>query len=167
MSFAFFKMPYRVDHCTGQFKLVDSHLDFAIHSTIHHHPASLTGYADNIGIGSPTFRANLDVPGHVPIDEKLLVACDAQPILSKIARGFNPSGFVSGQSVIERNVPEGPIDKWFDIRIHECEVRHNNFAYPIDNVNGQVLVNNSHYQFQNLSGTNNNCLLYTSPSPRD
>ena len=69
MSFAFFKMPYRVDHCTGQFKLVDSHLDFSIHSTIHQHPASLTGFADNIGIGSPTFRANLDVPGNVPIDE--------------------------------------------------------------------------------------------------
>ena len=159
MSFAFFKMPYRVDHCTGQFKLIDTHLDFSIHSTIHQHPASLTGVADNIGIGSPTFRVNLDVPGEVPIDEKLLIACDAQPTLSRIVRSFNPSGFVSGRSIIERHVPDGQVDKWFDIRIHECKVRHSKFAYPIDNVNGQVLVNNSHYQFKNLSGTNNNATV--------
>ena len=159
MSFAFFKMPYRVDHCTGQFKLADSHLDFSIHSTIHQHPASLTGFADNIGIGSPTFRANLDVPGNVPIDEKLLVACDANPTLSKIVRSFNPSGFVSGQSVLERNAPDGLIDKWFDIRFHKCEVRHNKFAYPIHNVNGQVLVDNSNYQFQNLTGNSNNATV--------
>lgn len=155
MSFSFIKMPYQVDHCTGQLELNNSHLDISIHSTIHRQPVSLTGFADNIGIGSPSYRVNLNVPGNVPIDEKLLTSTDANPTLSRIVRSFNPDGFVNGRGIIERRVPDGPIDKWFDIRVNECNVRHRNFPYPIHHVNGQILVNNSNYQFKNLSGTNN------------
>ena len=155
MSFSFIKMPYQVDHCTGMLELNDSHLEISIDSTINRQPVNLTGFADNIGIGSPSYRINLNVPGSVPVDEKLLTSTDANPTLSRIVRSFNPDGFVNGRGIIERRVPDGPIDKRFDIRINECNIRHQNFPYPFHHVNGQILVNNSDYQFKNLSGTNN------------
>ena len=156
MSFAFIKMPYRFDHCTGEIKLNGSHCDFSIDSSVHRQPVNLAGYADNIGIGSPSYRINLSVPGDVPIDEKLLASTDVNPNLSRVIRSFRPSGFVKGRGVIERLVPNGPINKWFDIRINECSVTHVKFPYPIHHVRGQILVNNSNYKFQNLFGHNNN-----------
>ena len=155
MSFAFIKMPYRFDHCTGEIKLTDSHCDFSIHSAIDRQPVSMSGYADNIGIGSPSYRVNLNVPGNVPVDEKLLASTEAQPTLSRVIRSFRPTGFVKGRGVIERTVPDGPINKWFDIRVDECSVNHTKFAYPIHHVSGQILVNNLDFKFQNLTGSNN------------
>ena len=160
MSFAFIRMPYRVDGCTGRVELKDSHCDFSVQSTIHSQPASLSGYADNIGTGPPTYRVNLDVQGDIPIDEKLLNSTTAQPALSKVIHAFSPSGFVSGRGVVERATPGGPVNKWFDIRLKECNVQHDSFAYPIHHVSGQVLVNNSNFEFKNLKGKNNNGLVY-------
>ena len=160
MSFAFDKMPYRVDHCTGIVELTGSHCDFSVKSTIHNQPVSLTGYADNIDVNStPSYRVNLNVPGNIPIDEKLLASTNAQPMLAKVIHAFNPTGFVNGRGVIERATPSSPVNKWFDIRVNECNVRHDNFTYPIHNVSGQVLVNNSTYEFKNLQGRNNSGLV--------
>ena len=159
MSFAFERMPYRVNHCTGKVQLDGSHCDFSIQSTIHSQPASLSGYADNIGTGEPSYRVNLNVPGNIPIDEKLLASTNAQPTLSKVIHAFNPSGFVSGRGVIERALPGGPVNKRFDIHMNECSVQHESFAYPIHHISGQVLVNNSDYEFKNLQGRNNTGLV--------
>ena len=159
MSFAFERMPYRVDHCTGRVELDGTHCDYSLQTTIHNQPASLTGYADNIGPGTPSYRVNLDVPGNVPIDEKLLDAIAAQPVLSKVLQAFNPSGFVRGRGVIERATPDSPVNKWFDIRLNECSVQHENFPYPIHYVSGQVLTNNSNFEFKNLQGSNNDGLV--------
>jgi len=160
MSFAFERMPYRFDHCTGKIELVDAHCDFAIHSTVYNKPASLTGYADHIGSGGrPSYRVKLNVPDDVPIDDKLLTSLTAQPALSKVIHAFNPSGFVSGNGVIERATPESPVTKWFDIRLNECSVQHNNFTYPIHHISGQVLVNNSNLEFKELLGSNHNGLV--------
>ena len=156
MSFSFIKMPYRVDHCTGKVFLTDEHCDFSLESTINDQAVGLTGYADKMMGHGVTYRINLDVPANVPLDEKLLTATDAAPKLSRVIRAFNPRGFVSGRGVIERSIPQGPVNKWFDIRLNSCSVRHNNFPYPIRNVGGQVLVNNSNYEFKNLFGNNSN-----------
>lgn len=160
LSFAFEKMPYQVDHCTGKIELIGTHCDFSIQSTIHNQPVSITGYADNIGIGStPSYRLNLKVPSNIPIDEKLLTSIKAQPVLSKVVQAFNPSGFLNGSCIIERATPESPINKWFDIRLNECSIKHKNFPYPIHHVSGQVLVNNLNFEFRNLLGRNNNGLV--------
>ena len=160
MSFAFERLPYRVDHCTGKVQLDGSHCDFLVQSTIHNQSASISGYADNITFGgTPSYRVNLNVPGNIPIDEKLLNSTAAQPTLAKVIHAFNPSGFVSGRGVIERATPESPVQRWFDIRLKECNVRHDNFAYPIHHVGGQVIVNNSDFEFRNLRGNNSNGLV--------
>jgi hypothetical protein len=155
MSFSFIRMPYRVDHCTGQVKLVNDRCDFVLRSKIENQPVGLHGFANNLGPGLlPTYQVNLQVPGSVRIDEKLLTAADAQPKLAEVVRAFNPTGRVGGSGTIERRKPLGPIEKRFELRLSDCNIRHKNFDYPIYNVAGNVSVKNSSYVFKNLSGNN-------------
>ena len=159
MSFSFIRMPYKVDRCKGKIQLNGSHCDFLIETAIHNQPASLSGYADNVGLGTPSYRINLDVPGNIPIDKKLLDSTSAQPALAKVIHAFNPRGFVHGRGVIERVTPDNPVNKSFDIRFNECSVQHDNFPYPIQHIRGQALVHNMDCQFINLQGSNNNGLV--------
>ena len=155
MSFSFIRTPYKIDRCKGKMRLSGSDCEFSIESAIHNQPVSLNGHASNIGFGPPSYRINLNVPGNIPIDEKLLHSASTQPALEKVLREFNPRGFVQGRGVIERATPTSPVNKTFDIRFNECSVQHNNFPYPIHHVSGQALVQNMNCQFNNLQGSNN------------
>lgn len=160
MSFSFIRMPYRVDHCSGRVDLVDDHCDFVVRSAIDNQRVGIHGFANNIGADlSPTYQVNLEVPGSVRIDEKLLTAADAQPTLAKIVRAFNSAGRIGGRGTIERRAPLGPIDKRFELHLSDCNIRHDHFDYPIYNVRGEVSVRNSNYTFKNLSGNNSTGLV--------
>lgn len=158
MSFSFVKMPYRVDHCVGIVNWVDDRCDFDIRSKVGEQPVRLHGFADNIG-RQPTFQANMQVPGTLPIDQKMFDAIAAQPKLSNVIRAFDPAGRVGGMGTLERREPGGEVSKTFDIRLVSCEVRHNSFAYPIYNIDGLVEIRNDKYSFKELRGNNSSGIV--------
>lgn len=153
MSFEYFKMPYRVDHCTGRVEIKDDHCGFKVQSIVGQQPCELKGFAQGVG-KSPTYEVNISVPGTIPIDRKLLRAIDGQPKLSKVIRAFQPTGHVSGIGKIEKRVPGGNAVKSFDVRLKQCSIRHDNFDYPIHNVSGLVQARDDRFTFSNLTGIN-------------
>ena len=153
MSFSFFKMPYRVNHCAGQVNCVDDDITFRVRAIDRRQQFDFKGQALGIG-NNPTFRIDMTVPGEIPIDQKLLEALDAVPKLSKVVRAFQPKGLVGGIGRIEREVSNGPVKKSFDIRLKQCSIRHDHFDYPIHNVNGLIQSRDSDFTFTNLAGSN-------------
>ncbi len=153
MAFSFIKLPYRVEHCVGTVNWIDDRCDFEINTQLDQQAAQMTGFVDNIGQGA-TYQVDLDVPGTIPIDQKLLDAVDAQPKLANVVRAFRPLGRVGGSGRIEKRIANGEVTRDLTIRLANCAVRHEAFDYPISNIQGTVKVQDDHYTFQDLQGGN-------------
>ncbi|MEL7496766.1 MAG: AsmA-like C-terminal region-containing protein [Planctomycetota bacterium] len=153
MSFSYVKLPYQVDHCVGIVKWVDDHCEFDVRSKIAKEPVRIHGSIENPGVDS-TYQLDISVPGTIPIDQKMLAAIDAQTKLAKVIRSFNPQGRVGGLARLERRIPHADVIRSYDVRLKGCEVRHNEFDYPISNVEGLVRVRGDKYTFHDLQGSN-------------
>jgi hypothetical protein len=92
--------------------------------------------------------------GSVPFDEKLQVAIDANPSLSKVVRAFNAHGWIAGAGTLEKQVPRGDVSKSFDIDLVDITMRHNKFPYTIEGVKGKIKSLNKSFSFEQLTGGN-------------
>ncbi len=154
MSFSFYKMPYRVDHCSGQVKFKDDFCEFNVRSLPGNETCEFKGFVKGIG-AKPTYEVNVSVPGDVPIDQKLLHAIDQSPKMAEVIRDFQPTtGRVGGIGKIEKRTYDGPVIKRFDIRLKQCSIRHKTFDYPIYNVSGLIQTEDDEYTFTDLTGNN-------------
>ena len=153
MSFSFYKMPYRVNNCFGRVECVDDQLVFRVRSIDRRQQLDFKGRVTGHG-DKTTFEIDISAPGDVPIDQKLLVALESTPKLSKVVRSFQPTGFVGGIGRIERKIPHGPVEKSFDVRVKQCSIRHDHFDYPIHHINGLIQSRDSVFTFSNLTGKN-------------
>ena len=153
MSFSFYKMPYQVDNCFGRVECVDDQLVFRVRSIDRRQQLDFKGRVTGKGDGN-TFEIDISAPGDVPIDQKLLVALESIPTLSKVVSSFQPTGFVGGIGRIERKVPHGPVEKSFDIRVKQCSIRHDHFDYPIHHIDGLIQSRDNVFTFSNLTGKN-------------
>ncbi len=90
--------------------------------------------------------------GPLAIDEKLLAALDAPA--QKIVRGFRPRGGAGIVARFHRQQPNLPLRSHIEINLQDCAIQHDRFQYPIDRVNGQLLLADGKWRFQNLTGSN-------------
>ncbi len=88
----------------------------------------------------------------VPIDERLIAACDKNT--QQVVRSFRPRGSISFAGRMEKSGPNEPISKMWRIDLHELSIRSDQFAYPIDQVRGVLAYENGNWNFLNLSGRN-------------
>ena len=153
MSFSFYKMPYRVNNCVGRVECVNDQLVFRVRSIDRRQQLDFKGRVTGMG-DATTFEIDISAPGDVPIDQKLLVALESTPKLSKVVRSFQPTGFVGGIGRIERKILHGPVEKSFDVRVKQCSIRHDHFDYPIHHINGLIQSRDSVFTFSNLTGKN-------------
>ena len=158
MSFAWVKLPYRAEHCTGDAWLIGDEGTFKVKSQAGEQSIGLKGFVRKPGPDA-TYQINISVPGELPIDGKMMKALEAQPKLSRIIKDFNPTGRVAGTGTIEKQIPRGAIAKTFDVRLKQCNIRHSKFDYPIHNVSGLVHVENDRYQFSELTGNNSSAKI--------
>ncbi len=154
-SFRFVKFPYYVDQCEGRVELLDDVMTVDLKSMSTAAPMTLKGNITNPGVEA-TYHLDIAVPGQVPIDEKLLKALDAIPPLSRVVRAFRPTGQVGGTGTVIKRLPHGEVDKYFDVDLKNVDIRHENFAYPIRNINGMISAANLDFSFRDLSGVNGN-----------
>lgn len=155
MSFSYFRMPYRADHCMGTVTIKDNRSDFDIESITSNQKILIKGFVKGTGMpNSSTYELNITVPGDLPIDPKMLDAVDAQPKLANVVRSFRPTGRVGGIGKFEKLAPNGQVKKTFDLRLKQCSVRHQHFDYPIYNISGLVHAENENFRFQGLRGNN-------------
>ena len=155
MAFRFIRFPYRVDRCSGTADWFGDTLTLNIKSDATPEPMVISGRVVNPGTDA-TYEIDLRVDGSLPIDEKMLVAIDAIPEFSRVVRPFNPVGRVGGVGKIIKHVPQGDVDKFFDVDLKGIAIRHNSFAYPIGDINGVVKARNLDFTFDNLTGGNGN-----------
>ena len=153
MSFSFYKMPYQIDNCVGRVECVDDQLVFRVRSIDRRQQLDFKGRVTGKGDES-TFEIDISAPGDVPLDQKLLVALESIPTLSRVVRSFQPTGFIGGIGRSERKIRRGPIEKSFDIRVKQCSIRHDHFDYPIHHINGLIQSRDSVFTFSNLTGKN-------------
>ncbi len=153
MSFSYAQAPYRISHCVGEVELKDELCRFDVRSQEDRQIVDIEGTARNPG-PDVTYEITIAVPGELPIDGKMQAALKAQPRLARIINQFNPTGWVGGIGRFEKLVPNGPVNKTFDIRLKQCNVLHNSFNYPIQNVSGLIKVRNNKYTFNELNGSN-------------
>jgi hypothetical protein len=94
----------------------------------------------------------LQSDGPVAIDEKLLAAMDGAS--QHIVRGFQPRGSASFFARFHRDIPDDPLHRNLEIRLHDCSIEHERFTYPIDRVSGTLTAEDETWFFQNLLGRN-------------
>ena len=152
-AFRFIRFPYRIDRCHGTVDWVGDTVEIDMLSDSTPEPMVMKGTVHKPGPDA-TYEINMVVNGSLPIDEKLLVAMDAIPSLSKAIRPFNPIGRIGGIGKFIKHVPGGDVDKFFDIDLKGVAIRHDSFAYPIGDINGTAKARNQHFVFENLTGDN-------------
>ena len=153
MAFSYVKLPYQLDHCSGIVEIIDDRCTFDVRSSVGREPVRLHGFVKDF-VHAPIYQVNIAVPGTLPIDQKMMDAASAQPKLAEVIHAFNAQGRVGGLGRIERRMPNGTVERSYDVRLQGCSVRHNSFDFPIFNVEGLVIVRGSEYTFQDLKGAN-------------
>jgi hypothetical protein len=153
MSFSFIKLPYEIANCKGQVTLNNEKCDFYVQSNSGDGLIMLKGNARGVG-KSPTYEVNISAPGALPIDQKMRDAINAHPKMASVINRFGIQGQVSGTGRVFKNLPEGDVNREFDVRLKNCSIRHDNFDYPINEIDGLIQIQNDNYRFRNLTGKN-------------
>jgi hypothetical protein len=157
-AFRFIRFPYRVSRCSGTVDWFGNTTTFNLRSDATAEPMLMSGTIENAGPNA-TYEVDLRVDGSLPIDEKMLVAIDAIPAFSRAVRPFNPIGRIGGVGKIIKRVPNGEVERYFDVELKGVAINHRSFPYPIGNVEGVVRARNLDFTFENLTGSNGNATV--------
>ena len=153
MSFSFIKLPYEIANCRGKVTLNNDQCEFFVQSNSGDDLIMLKGSARGVG-NSPTYEVNISAPGALPIDQKMRDAIKAHPAMASVINRFGIQGQVSGTGRVFKNSPKGDVNREFDVRLKNCSIRHDNFDYPINEIDGLIQIQNNNYRFLNVTGKN-------------
>ncbi len=152
LSLQYEKIPYRLTDAVGTLDLQNDHLKVRL---------EMVGGGKIIGC-----RAEIDHPGRdfsgwvqvqsqggpLAIDDRLLHALT--PATQSIVRKFQPRGAISFQALLQREHGSAPLRRKLSVSLHDLTIQHELFTYPIDRVNGLLLMTDDDWDFQNLTGRN-------------
>lgn len=152
-SFSYHKFPIRLNECIGNVQWVGERLRYDVQTLEYGQLLEISGYIDNPGEQS-TYICNFGTDGKLPIDERLQNTLVKYPSIERAIRDFRLRGHVSGHGTIEKLTPgpDGKVQKQVTVKLHECDVRHRSFDYPIQQVSGTVRVIDNSFRFENVSG---------------
>lgn len=155
-SISWHRFPFRVSQCNGTIDWIDDALKIDLNAVEAQQLVKIDGQINRPG---PQWYGWLEgrCDGDIPINEKLLQSFDhLKPKLAQSLRKFRATGHVNGWGRLERIEGAEKTSKHFDVNLQHATVRHENFDYPIYNVNGSVVVKNDQTSFQSIYGQNNN-----------
>lgn len=154
MSFTYTKFPYPVENCSGEISLIQDQVKMNVHSENGEQSLTGVGVINNPGPDA-TYLLAFEIPGSIPIDEKLMEAVNAlPPHFSETIQQFNPTGRIRVVGRIEKNQPSGKVSQNYDFDLKHCNIRHDAFPYPVENVNGMIQMRDDRFSFVNLTGSN-------------
>ncbi len=103
-----------------------------------------------------TTLVELSTEGPLTIDETLLTALtprgESTSKLETLVRSLNVSGKVGLASSRFESWADGKRTKMMDLRFEQSNLRYDRFAYPIHDIQGQVLVENDTVHISNMRG---------------
>ena len=160
MSFSFHRFPFRVEHCVGNVNWINDDLTFEVQALEKQQLVEIFGSVKNPGENA-TYEFNFGTDGRLPIDAKMLNSLRNYPSSDRAVRDFRAVGFVSGQGRISKTVPGADwVHKDVRINLHDCNVRHAKFDYPVQDVSGKVLINDTGIQFSEVQGVSGNSSVF-------
>jgi hypothetical protein len=119
-------------------------------------PLTLRGNWKGTG---PQAEAVIEIAGqNIPLDNKLYEALP--PRIKAVAESFHAKGKGHFRGVIRR-VP-GSVDYKNTYQVHfvDCDVRWEKFPYPLEHVDGDLLIYPGFYEFKNFHGTHNGAEVF-------
>ena len=160
MSFSFHRFPFRVEHCVGNVKWQNDDLTFQVQALEKQQLLEFSGHVKNPG-PQATYVFNFGTQGRLPIDLKVLNSLRNFPNMERAVRDFRPVGFVSGKGRVIKTVPGSKVvQKEIELQVHDCRVRHAKFEYPVHDVNGTVKIDDSGFQFVDVTGGDSESPLF-------
>lgn len=152
-SASYHKFPYRVENLVGNLVWEDDLCRIDLQTLLASEIATLRGTVYRPGPGA-IVDLDLECPGSVPIDEKLLQALKVYPAVLKQVAALKPRGQAAVSGKIQKAGPDQPYRLTYTIDLKQCFVRHDLFDYPFRNVHGKILVRDQQVTFQNITGEN-------------
>lgn len=114
-------------------------------------PVTLVGEAPAGGrIAASWVEIRTEQP--LTLDERVIAALEAHA--QKTVRAFHPRGAISFAGRFERERHDQPTQRRWRIEMHDLEVQHEMFPYPIDHVRGFLDYDSGQWTFRNLTGRN-------------
>ena len=154
-SFSWYRFPFRVSRCKGTIDWIKDEMTIDLTAVESQQSIEIDGKLFDPGLDwSGWLEGKCD--GNIPINEKMLQAFDVKPKLARVLRKFNSTGYVNGWGRIERASGSPVVDSKFEFQLHQTTIRHENFDYPIYNIEGKILVDNNKTEFRSFRGMNNN-----------
>lgn len=151
VSFSYHKFPYRLQQGQGSLTLKDNALQVNLTAYSGSQPVRITGHIQQPmtgAIGGVEVRCE-----QVPLDEKLLSALPGKS--REVVQSLHPHGTIhSFYGRFWREQPDQPWRKHLHVRVGQCSIRYEKFAYPLTDIHGTLEMLDDHWTFRDLSGVN-------------
>jgi hypothetical protein len=149
-SFSYHKFPYRLDGCRGVLQMKDNVLSLNIAAQSGSQPIRLTAEVRNPLNGpSGWFEARGE---ELPLDEKLLMALPERN--RSVVKSLNARGTCEFYYRVWRDQPTEPMHQRLVASVVRGELRFDKFPYKLNNVRGQLAMEDGRWMFRDFEGTN-------------
>jgi len=166
VSFAYHKLPYRLEHGRGTLELAGDILRVNLTAYSRSQPVHLTAEVHHPMCGpSGWLQAQSD---NIELDEKLFTALPEKT--RRVVHSLDPRGTVSCVTRIWRDRPDTQWRCHTVIGLNRCSMRYAKFPYPLSGIRGTVEILDKHWTFRNLEGSNDTgyvtCRGHLAPTPQ-
>jgi hypothetical protein len=155
-QFELTRFPYPVSHCVGTVRLEEENCRVDIQALEAGQVVDIRGEAWGL-LSKPTFDFRFSCDGFLPFNEKLVTALQRYPKTLRQVAQLNPRGYFGMSGNFRRLQPGTPNQLEYLIDLKQCAIRHQQFDYPVRDIEGQVRVNGTEVRFEQLRGRNGNC----------
>jgi len=155
-QFELTRFPYPVSHCVGTVRLEEEHCRVDVQALEAGQVVDIRGEAWGL-LSKPTFDFRFSCDGFLPFNEKLVAGLQRYPRTLRQIEQLQPRGYFGVSGNFRRLQPGTPNQLEYTIDLKQCAIRHQQFEYPVRDIEGQVRVNGSEIKFERLFGKNGNC----------
>ncbi|MEX0587050.1 MAG: hypothetical protein WD176_10425, partial [Pirellulales bacterium] len=155
VTFSFHKFPYRFERGSGSLSLHDNVLSVAMTACAGPRPLSFSGSFWNPG---PRFTGWIEVQGDkIALDGELFAAV-LNPQSRETLVSLNPRGTFNVFAKLWREDPNvRGMKQYARVTLdpsNGCTITHDKFPFPLSNLEGAIVLNDGHWTFKDLAGTN-------------
>lgn len=153
VGITYFKFPYPLEHTVGRLTLQNDELKANLTASAASQPLTITADFQHPG---PRFTGYVTVYGRsIPFDQNLMVALATVPgHPDHIVRLLHPSGTFEAYMKVDRDNPDQSLRKFLQVTPNKAAVLYEPFPYPIQNITGQLVMNDDRWTFRSLHGNN-------------
>lgn len=148
-SFRYHRFPYLIERVEGKLHQQGQQLDIDLVGHAGARPLVIRGR-----ILRPGAEAQVDVSiagDKIPIDRKLADALSEKH--RRVVREFNPQGTLNFRGQFSRAAgPNQPVRPDLTITLNRCSILYDRFPYPVDELTGELVLNEGRWEFRDLEG---------------